>query len=184
MLAIRNTCMLPAPPEFVWQHYTNVEEWAKWATDIQRASGGPVCDGAAGRCKYKLLPEGSWVTSACNEPYCWTLDWGMLATRVRFAHELTRWGGHGTHVVETISFHGLLALPLGLAYRPRVRTDWPAAMAELGRLALASWVTAGRPPSGDLPRRGAWSGLVAAERPGLNGAGQVVAEPRVGSGEP
>lgn len=180
MLTIRNVCELPAPPEFVWRHYTNVAEWPAWASDILAATiDGPVCDGATGSCKYKLLPSGRYVISACNAPHCFTLDWTMLATRVRFVHQLTPAGAHGTHVVETMSFHGLLALPLGLLERPRVRTDWPAAMAKLGKLALGSWRAAGR-PSANGPAGAARTGLVAAERPGLDGAGQVVAELRIG----
>jgi hypothetical protein len=184
VLAIRNICELPAPPEFVWPHYTNVDEWPTWASDIVAATiDGPVCTGATGTCKYKLLPQGRYVISACDEPRCFTLDWTMLATRVRFVHRLTPAGRHGTHIVETMSFHGLLALPLGLLERPRVRTDWPAAMAKLGELARASWQAAGR-PSADQPRRRAGAGLVAAKRPGLDGRPQVVPELRIGGSEP
>ncbi len=184
MLEIKNVCELPAPPEFVWPHYTNAAEWPQWASDIEAATAhGAVQDGATGTCKYRVLPLGRYVISACAEPRCFTLDWTMLATRVRFRHELTAVNEHGCYVVETVSFHGLLALPLGLLERPRVRTDWPAAMAKLGRLALASWRDAGR-PSGDVPARRARPRLVAAEGARLDGGPEVVTELRVGRGEP
>jgi uncharacterized protein YndB with AHSA1/START domain len=143
MLATENVSELPAPPEFVWRFYTEPEQWPRWSADIEHASiKGELTVGATGRCKYRMLPEGTFRVLSWDPPRSFTLDWVTLATHVRFEHELTPMGAHGTHVRETISFSGLLAPILGLLERPRIRTDWPRAMECLGALALEAYLTA------------------------------------------
>jgi uncharacterized protein YndB with AHSA1/START domain len=143
MLATDNVCQLPAPPEFVWPFYTEPTAWPRWSADIEHASArGELKAGAEGRCKYRMLPEGTFRVVSFDPPHSFTLDWVTLATHVRFDHELTPMGAHGTHVRERISFSGLLAPILGLLERPRIRTDWPRAMDCLGALALEAYLAA------------------------------------------
>ncbi len=143
MLATENVCQLPAPPEFVWPFYTEPAQWPRWSEDIERADvEGPLKVGAKGHCKYRMLPEGEFRIVSLEPPRSFTLDWVTLATHVRFEHELTSMGAHGTHVRERISFSGLLAPILGLLERPRIRTDWPRAMDCLGALALEAYLGA------------------------------------------
>jgi uncharacterized protein YndB with AHSA1/START domain len=143
MLASDNVCELPAPPEFVWPYYTEPAQWPRWSADIEHASiDGPLEVGKRGRCKYRMLPEGEFTIVSFDAPHSFTLDWVTLATHVRFEHELTPMGAHGTHVRERISFSGLFALILGLLERPRIRTDWPRAMDCLGALALRDYLEA------------------------------------------
>jgi uncharacterized protein YndB with AHSA1/START domain len=140
MLLTVNASELPAPPEFVWPFYTEPAQWPRWTADIEHADiDGPLAVGATGRCKYRMLPEGTFTVVAFDPPHSFTLDWETLLTTVRFRHDLTPVGAHGTHVCERIDFHGLLALPLGLLERPRIRTHWPRAMDCLGTLALESY---------------------------------------------
>jgi uncharacterized protein YndB with AHSA1/START domain len=143
MLATDNVCQLPAPPEFVWPLYTEPTAWPRWSADIEHASiRGEMTVGAEGRCKYRMLPEGTFRVVSFDPPHSFTLDWVTLAMHVRFDHELTAVGAHATHVRERISFSGLLAPILGLLERPRIRTGWPRAMECLGALALESYQTA------------------------------------------
>jgi hypothetical protein len=132
----------------VWPFYTKPAIWPDWSADIERAGiAGPLEVGAKGNCKYRMLPEGEFTIVSFDPPRSFTLDWVTLYTHVRFEHTLTPTGAHGTHVRERISFSGLLALILGLAERPRIRTDWPRAMDCLGELALQAYLK-------DRPARG------------------------------
>jgi uncharacterized protein YndB with AHSA1/START domain len=148
MLAVVNVCELPAPPEFVWRFYTTPDLWRIWTADIEYANldgGGsetPLRVGATGRCKYRMLPEGNFTVTAVDEPHSFTLDWETLETHVRFEHALRPMGEHGSHIRERIDFHGLLAFPLGLLERPRIRTHWPRSMDCLGALALEAYRSA------------------------------------------
>ena len=146
MLATENVAQLPAPPEFVWPLYTEPAQWRRWSADIERANvKGLLGEGARGRCKYRMLPEGEFRVVSFDPPRSFTLDWVTLATHVRFEHELAPMGAHGTHVRERISFSGLFAPILGLLERPRIRTDWPRAMDCLGALALDAYKLARGP---------------------------------------
>ena len=140
MLASNNVCELPAPPDCVWPLYAEPAEWPRWSADIEHADiEGEMKAGAAGRCKYRGLPEGTFRVVSFEPPRAFTIDWVTLATHVHFEHTLTPMGAHGTHVCERISFSGLLALVLGLLERPRIRVDWPRGMDCLGELALKSY---------------------------------------------
>jgi uncharacterized protein YndB with AHSA1/START domain len=158
VLAITNVCELPIPPEYVWPFYTEPDEWPKWSADIEHASiGGEMGPGARGRCKYRMLPEGTFTVTEWNRPHSFTLDWETLGTHVIFEHRLVPMGEHGSHIEERIDFQGWLSPLLGLAERPRIRTDWPRAMDCLAWLALATYPHKphGRQP--DRPRTSALS---------------------------
>ncbi len=140
MLATDNVCELPAPPKDIWPLYTDPTEWPRWSADIERADvKGTMRAGAEGRCKYRMLPEGTFRVVSFDPPHRFTLDWTTLLTTVRFDHTLTPVGAHGTHVRERISFSGLFALILGLLERRRIRIDWPRGMDCLGQLALEKY---------------------------------------------
>ena len=136
MWATRATRRCTAPIDALWFEYTEAREWPRWAKDIRSAAmNGAMGKGATGSVKFRGLPEARFTITASEKPRFFGTRMELPLLRIQFEHHLAP-GPDGTTVItECVDFHGLLGFLLGPIERLRFRLNWPAAIAEMDRLA-------------------------------------------------
>ena len=108
---------IEAPPEQVWEVWTDAVAWPRWNPTITRLTalgGADALDlGVRARVKQPQLPASTWTVTQWAPMSHW--EWQARSTGVTTTalHELTDLGGGRTHVVATVRHTGLLAGAVG-----------------------------------------------------------------------
>lgn len=106
-----------APPDAVWERYTDVENWKAWSPKgVERSSlDGQFEVGTRGVSKAPHLPQGKFELIAVEPERGFTSKAGLPGARLVFEHVLEPRDG-GTRITHRASLDG----PLSFVWRPAV----------------------------------------------------------------
>lgn len=130
-----HTLETAAPPERIWQLWTDVAGWPRWDTALSAAElDGPFTRGARGRLRSKGSPESAFMIVELEPGRSYTMAVPLLLAelRVRRALAATPAGARYTHEV---SFVGPMGWLFGQLLGRRFRALLPGVMERLRQLA-------------------------------------------------
>jgi uncharacterized protein YndB with AHSA1/START domain len=119
------TVLVEAPPDKVWAIYSDVEQWPKWTSTmekIQRLDHGPLEVGSTARIDAKGSPSSVWTVTECTEGKSFT--WESTARGVKLvAWHLIEPDGGGSRVNLGVRMSGLMATLLSPFLRSLARRN-------------------------------------------------------------
>lgn len=128
------------PVERLWEIWTDVDGWHRWADDIVWARlREPFAAGARGRIRYRGFPPMTFRVKSVEPGRAYLTEVPLALATLSFDHRIEdRPEDGGVELVERIGFRGPLAGPLGRLQGPRIERAWPGAMERLVQLAAGS----------------------------------------------
>ncbi len=135
-LSFSHTDSTQAPPERIWEIWTNVSNWPTWDAGLRsaRLKKGPFREGAKGKLKPDKGPKASFWITEVEEGIAYTLK-----TRIPFGWLIVRrrlWQDGGwTYFRHEVEFTGWLKKTFARKFGPRYREMLPSVLQKIKMLA-------------------------------------------------
>ena len=125
-----------AAPEAIWKLWTDVADWPRWNTDLDRAElAGPFAQGSA----ITMFPREDdpieLTIAEATEPERFVDQADIGPIVVRTAHVVERLGDDRARIVYRMEITGPEADTLGPELGPQITADFPEVLAKLAATA-------------------------------------------------